>query len=88
MVKTLPAMRETWVQFLGQEDTPEKGMATHPTIFARKIPRREESGGLQSIGSQESNMTEQLIYIIKLYIYIYIFSSVQSLSHVRHFATP
>ena len=88
MVKTLPAMRETWVQFLGQEDTPEKGMATHSTIFARKIPRREESGGLQSIGSQESNMTEQLIYIIKLYIYIYIFSSVQSLSHVRHFATP
>ena len=80
-------MRETWVQFLGQEDTLEKGMATHSTMFARKIPCREESGGLQPIGSQKSDMTEQLIYIIKLYIYICIYS-VQSLSHVRHFATP
>ena len=74
MVKILPAMRETWVQFLGQEDTLEKGMVTHSTMFARKIPRREESGGLQPIGSQKSDMTEQLIYIIKLYIYICIYS--------------
>ena len=71
MVKNLPAMRETWVQFLGQEDPLEKGMATHTSIFARRIPWREKSDGLESIGSQELDMTEQLIHIVKLYIYIY-----------------
>ena len=46
MVKNLPAMRETWVQFLGWEDTLEKGMATHSSIPAWKIPWTEEPGGL------------------------------------------
>ena len=51
-VKNLPAMQETWVQSLGQEDPLEKGMATHSTILAWRIPWTEESGGLQSIDSQ------------------------------------
>ena len=52
MVKSLPAMQETWVQFLGQEDTLEKEMATHSSILALRIPWTEEPGGLQSMGSQ------------------------------------
>ena len=43
---------EDQVQSLGQEDALEKGMATHSSILARRIPRREEPGGLQSMGSQ------------------------------------
>ena len=52
-VKRLPTMRETWVQSLGQKDLLEKEMATHPSILAWKIPRMEESGRLQSMGSQK-----------------------------------
>ena len=52
MVKSLPAMRETRVQALAQEDPLEKGMASHFSIFAWKIPRTEEPGRLQPIGSQ------------------------------------
>ena len=51
-VKSLPELRETQVQSLGQEDPLEKGMGTHSSILAWKIPRTEESGGLQSTGSQ------------------------------------
>ena len=46
MVKNLPAMQETWVQVLGQEDHLEKRMATHSSIPAWKIPWTEKSGGL------------------------------------------
>ena len=52
MVKNLPAMQETLVQLLGQEDPLEKEMATHSSILAWKIPWTEEPGGLQSMGSQ------------------------------------
>ena len=52
MVKRLPAMQETWVRFLGQEDPLEKEMATRSSTFAWKIPWTEEPGGLQSVGSQ------------------------------------
>ena len=52
MVKRQPAMRETQVQVLGQEDPLEKGMATHSSTLAWKIPWMEEAGKLQSIGSQ------------------------------------
>ena len=52
MVKNVPAMQETWVQFLDQEEPLEKGMATHSSILAWRIPWTEESGGLQSMGSQ------------------------------------
>ena len=51
-VKNLPAMQETGVQFLGQEDPLEKGMATHSSILAGRIPRTEELGGLQSSWSR------------------------------------
>ena len=51
-VNRLPAMQETWVQSPGWEDPLEKEMATHSSILAWKIPRMEESGGLQSLGSQ------------------------------------
>ena len=52
MVKNLPAMQETQVQFLGQEDPLEKGMATQSSILPWRIPWTEEPGGLQSTGSQ------------------------------------
>ena len=59
-LKHLPAMWETWVQFLGQEDPLEKEMATHSSILAWRIPWMEELGGLQSTGCKESDTTEQL----------------------------
>ena len=51
-LKHLPAMRETWVQSLGQEDPLEKEMATHSSILAWRIPWTEKPGGLQSTRSQ------------------------------------
>ena len=56
-VKNLPAMWETWVRSLGQEDPLEKGTANHSGILAWRIPQTEEPGGLQSMESQESDMT-------------------------------
>ena len=50
-------MQETRVWFLGQEDPLEKEMATHFSILAWEIPRTEEPGGLQSMGSQELDTT-------------------------------
>ena len=52
MVKNLPAMWETWVRFLDPEDPLEKGLATHSSILARRIPWTEEPGGVQAMGSQ------------------------------------
>ena len=52
MVKNLPAIQETWVRLLGQEDPLEKVMATHSSIFAWRIPWSEQPGRLQSTGSQ------------------------------------
>ena len=57
MVKRLPTMREAWVRSLGREHPLEKEMATHCSTLAWKIPRMEEPGGLQSVGSQ-SDTTE------------------------------
>ena len=54
MVKNLPAMQEMWVRSLGGEGPLEKGMATHSTILAWRIPWTEEPGGLQSMGSHKS----------------------------------
>ena len=51
-VKNLPAMWETWVPSLGQEDPLEKEMATYSSILAWRVPGTEEPGGLQSTGSQ------------------------------------
>ena len=52
MLMSLLAMQETWVQSLGQEDPLEKGMATHSSILAWKIPWTDEPGRLQSMGLQ------------------------------------
>ena len=52
VVKNLPAMQETWVQSLGREDPLEKGMVTHSSILAWRIPWTENPGGLQSLGLQ------------------------------------
>ena len=52
MVKNLPAMWETWVQCLGQEDPLQMGMATHSSILTWSIPWIGEPGGLQSMESQ------------------------------------
>ena len=51
MVKNLPAMQETGVHSLGWEDLLEKGIATHSSILAWRIPWTEEPGGLPSMGS-------------------------------------
>ena len=53
MVKNLSAIQETWVQFLDQEDPLEKGMFTHPSVLAWRIPGTGESGG-----RTESDTTE------------------------------
>ena len=52
MVKNLPAIQETWIPSLDWEDPLEKGIATHSGILAWEIPRTEEPGGLQFMGSQ------------------------------------
>ena len=52
MLKNQPAMWETWVQSLGREDPLEKGMATHSSILAWRIPWTEEPGRLQSMELQ------------------------------------
>ena len=55
MVKNPPVKRETWIGSLGWEDPLEEGVATHSSILAWRIPWTEEPGGLQSVGSQESD---------------------------------
>ena len=56
-VKNPPTMQETWVQSLGQEDPLEKKMATQSSILAWEMPRTQEPDELQSMGSQELDMT-------------------------------
>ena len=60
MVKNLPAMQETWVQFLSQENPLQKGMATHSSILAWRIPWTKEHGRLQIHELAELDSTEQL----------------------------
>ena len=57
-IKNLTTMQETIIQSLGWEDPLEKGMTTHSSILAWKIPWTEETGGLQSMGSQKLDATE------------------------------
>ena len=66
MVENPLAMQETWVQSLSREDPLEKEVATHCSILAWRTPRMEESGGLQSMGSRESDTTEQLHFPLDL----------------------
>ena len=60
-VKNMPEMWETWIRSLGQEDPLEKGMATHSSILAWRIPGTEKPGGLQSMLSQRDT-TKQLTH--------------------------
>ena len=60
MINNPPAMQETWVPSLGQDDSMEKGMATHSSVLAWRIPWTEEPGRLQSVGLKESDMIEWL----------------------------
>ena len=57
-VKNLPAMQETQVRFLGQEDPLEAGMATHSSILTWRIPWTEEPGGLQPMEFKELDTNE------------------------------
>ena len=57
-LKNLFAMQETQVRSLGREDPLEKGMTTHSSILAWRIPRTEEPDGLQSMSLKASDMTE------------------------------
>ena len=65
-IKSLPAMQETWVHSLDQEDPLEKGMATHSSILAWRIPRTEEPDRLQSMGSQRVRQSEFFLLIFSL----------------------
>ena len=62
MVKSLPAMQETRVQSLGQEDPLEKKMATHSSILAWRISWTEEPGRLQLIGSQNRTQVSNFTF--------------------------
>ena len=76
-VKNLPAMQETWVQSLGQEDPLEKGMATHSSILSWRIPWTEGPGGLQSMQSQRvrhdsvTSTSLQWYYVIRSVLWSY-----------------
>ena len=72
MVKNLPAMQETRVWSLGQEDPLEKEMAPHSSTLAWRIPWTEEPGGLQSMGSQSQTPLSDwtTTYTLKIYLFI------------------
>ena len=81
----LPAVQETWVRFLGQEDLLEKGMATHSSVLAWKIPWAEKPGGLQSMGSQRVRhdwATNTFIYMC-VYIYTYVHTYIHIHTYTR-----
>ena len=69
--RILPAKQVIWVQYLGQEDPPEKEMTTHFSMLAWRIPRTEELGRLQSMGSQRARhdlVTKQQQQCSHLYV--------------------
>ena len=72
MVKNLPAMQESWVWSLCGKGLLEKGMATHSSILAWKIPGTEEPDGLQSVGSQRWTWLSDFCYIAKWFSYTYL----------------
>ena len=65
-VKNLPAIQETGVQSLGQEDPPEKGMATHSSIVAWRIPWSEEPGGLIVHGVTKESARTGHIFMVSI----------------------
>ena len=72
-IKNVPAMQETWVHSLGWEDPLEKGMATHSSVLAWRIPWTEEPGGLQSMGSQsQTRLSNFLSFFSLLCVKLYV----------------
>ena len=68
-VKRLPAVQETWVRSLGQENPLEKEMATHSSVLAWRIPWMEKPGRLRSTGRRELDTTERLHLVLsKIYL--------------------
>ena len=63
-LKCLPAVRETWVRFLGREDPLEKAMAPHSSILAWRTPWTEEPGGLRSTGSQSRTRLSDFTFTV------------------------
>ena len=72
IVRSLPAVRETWVWFLGREDLLEKEMATHSSILAWKIPWTEEPGGA-TVHGVTKNQTRLSDFIFTFTLCMYIF---------------
>ena len=70
MVKNLPAMEETRVQFLGQEDPLEKGMATHSGILAWRILRTEKPGRYNPRGSQRVGHSSATNFLSHVYTFV------------------
>ena len=85
MVKNPPAMQETQVWSLGQEDPLEKGIFTHPSILAWRIPRTEEPGRLQSIGLQRFgyDCTTNIFTFIYIYIHTHIYEHTHIYTHTH-----
>ena len=71
MVKRLPAMRETWVRFLGREDPLEKEMAIHSSSLAWEIPWAEEPDRLQSVGSQSQTRLSDFTFFQGILVYLF-----------------
>ena len=74
-IKNLPTIQETQFSSLDWEDPQEKKMATHSSILACRISWIEEAGGLQSMGSQELDTTQQLNYYYHYYCVLRLFDS-------------
>ena len=74
MVKNLPVLQETEVRSLGREDPLEKGMATHSSILAWRIPWPEKPGGLQSIGLQSQTWSGAFHFYLKYSTFCYLYS--------------
>ena len=81
MVKNLPTIQEMWVRSPGWEDSLEKGMSTHSSILAWRIPWTEEPGRLSKWDRRELDMTEQLSFH-----FLHHFEALV-ISHVQFFAT-
>ena len=68
MVKSLPAVRETQVQSLGQEDSLEKAMATYSSILAWKIPGMEEPGRLHGVADSQTRLSNFTFFLFLLLV--------------------
>ena len=80
LVKNLPATQElqdTWVLSLGRKDTLEEGLATNSSILTWRIPKTEEPGRLQSIGSQRVGHDQATNIFYLIYVYVLFYSSIR-----------